>query len=165
MRVPIRKGGKYTHLKPDPNLTQAKYDELKARLDRLKKARPQLAEEVKKYASDGDFSENAAYQIAKGRLRGVNQGILELEDQLKRAIIIKPVKNTGCVGIGCTVTVNVESKQKTYAILGPVETNPSLGIISYKSPIGAALLGHKIGDRVEIKINDREVEFKIIRIE
>jgi len=165
MRVPIRKGGKYTHLKPDPHLTRAKYDELKAKLDRFKKIRPALAEEVKKYASDGDFSENAAYQIAKGRLRGINQGILDLEDQLKRALIIIPGKNTGCVGIGCTVTVEVEGKQKTYSILGSAEANPSLGVISYKSPIGSALLGHGVGDRIQVKINGRVVEYKIIKIE
>ncbi len=164
MRVPIRKGGKYTHLKPDPHLTRAKYDELKAKLDRLKKIRPGLAEEVKKYAADGDFSENAAYQIAKGRLRGVNQGILDLEDQLKRAIIIKPGGNAGCVNIGCTVTVVVAGKRKTYSILGSAETNPSLGIISYRSPIGSALLGHGPSDRIRVKINGREVEYEIIKI-
>jgi len=166
MRVPIRKPGKYTHQKPDPHLTKKKYDELKTKLERLKRVRPRLAEEVKKYASDGDFSENAAYQIAKGRLRGVNQGIVELEDQLKRAILIKRKKNTGCVGIGCTVTLqDADGKNKTYTILGSAEADPALGIISHNSPIGSALMGRKIGDQVTVPLKDKVLIYKIIKIQ
>ena len=100
MQLPIRKPGKYTYLKPDQHLTQAKFNELKNKLERLKFNRPRLTEEVKKYASDGDFSENAAYQIAKGKLRGLNQKILEIEDHLKRAVIIQPIKNGEAVRLG-----------------------------------------------------------------
>jgi len=165
MQLPIRKPGKYTHLKPDQHLTEAKYNELKNKLERLKFNRPRLAEEVKKYASDGDFSENAAYQIAKGKLRGMNQRILEIEDHLKRAIIIKPNKNSHIVQLGSSVTVAVGEKEKTYLILGSSETNPQKGIISRSSPIGASLIGKKINDKVKIKLADKEVEYKIIKIE
>jgi len=165
MQLPIRKPGKYTHLKPDQHLTEAKYNELKNKLDRLKFNRPRLAEEVKKYASDGDFSENAAYQIAKGKLRGMNQKILEIEDHLKRAVIIKPNKNSGVVQLGSSVTVAVGEKEKTYLILGSSETNPQKGIISRSSPIGASLIGKKINDKVKIKLADKEVEYKVIKIE
>ncbi|MDP2736513.1 MAG: GreA/GreB family elongation factor [bacterium] len=164
MQLPIRKSGKYTHLKPDQHLTQAKYNELKNKLDRLKFNRPRLAEEVKKYASDGDFSENAAYQIAKGRLRGMNQGILEIEEHLKRAVIIKPNKNSCLVQLGSSVTVATAGKQKTFLILGSSETNPERGIISRNSPIGSALMGRKLGDQIKIKLADRVVEYKIIKI-
>lgn len=165
MQLPIRKPGQYTHLKPDQHLTEVKYNELKNKLDRLKFNRPRLAEEVKKYASDGDFSENAAYQIAKGRLRGMNQGILEIEDHLKRAIIIKPNKNSSLVQLGSSVTVDVAGKQKTFLILGSSETNPSKGVISHNSPIGSALMGRKLGDQIKIKLADKEVDYKIIKIE
>jgi transcription elongation factor GreA len=165
MQLPIRKPGKYTHLKPDQHLTEAKYNELKNKLERLKFNRPRLAEEVKKYASDGDFSENAAYQIAKGKLRGMNQRILEIEDHLKSAVIIKPNKNSGVVQLGSSVTVAVGEKEKTYLILGSSETNPQKGIISRSSPIGASLIGKKINDKVKIKLADKEVEYKIIKIE
>jgi transcription elongation factor GreA len=165
MQTPIRKPGKYTHLKPDRHLTEVKYSELKNKLDRLKFNRPRLAEEVKKYASDGDFSENAAYQIAKGRLRGMNQKILEIEDHLKLAVIIKPVKNSGLVQLGSSVTVATGGKEKTYLILGSSETNPQSGIISRNSPIGSALIGGKLGEQIKIKLADRVVEYKIIKIE
>ena len=164
MQLPIRKPGKYTHLKPDRNLTEAKYIELKNKLARLKLNRPRLAEEVKKYAADGDFSENAAYQIAKGRLRGTNQGILEIEEHLKRAIIIKPNKDSDLVQLGSSVTVDVSGKQKTFLILGSSETNPERGIISHNSPIGSALIGKKLGNRIKIKLADKTVEYKIIKI-
>lgn len=165
MQIPIRKPGKYTHLKPDQHLTEAKYNELKNKLSRLKLNRPLLAEEVKKYASDGDFSENAAYQIAKGKLRGLNQKILEIENHLKRAVIIKPNKNSGLVQLGSSVTVQTAGREKTFLILGSSETNPQKGIISHNSPIGSALMGKRIHDRIKIKLADREVEYKIIKIE
>ncbi len=165
MQTPIRKPGEYTHLKPDQHLTQAKYNELKNKLDRIKFNRPRLAEEVKKYASDGDFSENAAYQIAKGRLRGMNQRILELEDHLKRAVIIKPNKNISLVQLGSSVTIATAGREKTYLILGSSETNPQAGVISRNSPIGSALMGRKIHDQIKIKLADRIIEYKIIKIE
>ncbi|MDD4271193.1 MAG: GreA/GreB family elongation factor [Patescibacteria group bacterium] len=165
MQLPIRKPGKYTYLKPDQHLTEAKYNELKNKLNRLKFNRPRLAEEVKKYASDGDFSENAAYQIAKGKLRGMNQRILEIEDHLKRAVIIKPNKKSGVVQLGSSVTVEANGREKTYLILGSSETNPAKGIISRNSPIGSALIGRRLGDQIKIKLADREIEYKIIKIE
>lgn len=165
MQLPFRKPGKYTHLKPDQHLTETKFNELKNKLERLKFNRPRLADEVKRLAEMGDFSENAAYQIAKGRLRGVNQGILEIENQLKNAIIIKPDKNTETVQFGSSVTVETASREKTYLILGSTETNPGRGVISSRSPIGSALIGKRIGDQMRVKLADKIVEYKIIKIE
>ena len=165
MRVPIRKPGKFTNLKQDPHITREKFNELQIKLERLKKiSQPRMIAEVKRLASDGDFSENAAYQIAKGRLRGINQGILETEDLLKRAIIIEPQKNNGTVQLGNIVTVEVNGKQKIYQILGSSETNPDKGIISHNSPIGRNLIGKRIGDVVSIQLNNKEVKYKIIKI-
>ncbi|MFA6171241.1 MAG: GreA/GreB family elongation factor [Patescibacteria group bacterium] len=164
MRVPIRKPGKYTHLKPDPHLTEEKYNELKSKLVRMLKSRPPLIEEVKFHALNGDFSENAAYQIAKGRLRGLNQRIIELEDHLKQAIIISP-RNNFRIEAGHKVTVLVRGKEKIYKILGSSETDPDKGIISRNSPIGSALLGRKAGDRVKVRLAEKEVIYEILKIE
>ena len=153
MRVPIRKPGKYTHLKPDPHLTEEKFNELKNKLARLKKSQPVAAAEVARLAEMGDFSENAAYQMAKGHLRGINQRILELEDHLHRALIIKPMKNTQTVQLGHRVTIETAGKQKTYLVLGSSETNPGEGIISRNSPIGSALMGHQVGGKVKKKMS------------
>ncbi len=164
MRVPTRKPGKYTDQTRDPHMTQAKFDELKAQLERMLKARPAQTAEVKHLAEMGDFSENAAYQIAKGRLRGLNQRIMETEDHLKYAQIITTGKD-GIIQLGSTVTIEQAGKQQTFTILGPTETNPVKGIISYKSPLGAALLGKRVGDLVVFQQGDKTVTGKIIHPE
>ena len=166
MRTPIRKSGKYTHLKPDPHITEAKFSELKGKLERLIKFnRPRVAEEVKKLGEMGDFSENAAYSMAKGRLRGINQRIIELKNHLKNAVIIKLIKNTETVQLGHRVTIENAGKQKSYLILGSAESNPLKGIISHNSPIGSALMGHKVGDKVKIQLINKRIEYRIIKIE
>lgn len=164
MQTPKRKPGKYTGLKPDPYLTEAKVRELKAKLENLKKRQPGLIAEVKRLASDGDFSENAAYQIAKGRLRGLNQKISDISNHLKSAIVIAPRNNNFTVQIGNTVDIEINGQEKTFTILGSSETDPSKGIISHNSPIGSALLNKKVGDSIKIKLKDRDVEYKIKRI-
>ncbi|MEK9132853.1 MAG: GreA/GreB family elongation factor [Patescibacteria group bacterium] len=166
MRVPYRKPGKYSQIKSDPILTEGKFTELKNKLNRLKNlSQPRAIEEVKRLAELGDFSENVEYQIAKGRLRGINDSILKIENQLKHAVIITPQKQIETVQIGHKVTVQSDNKARTYQILGSSETNPHKGIISYNSPIGAALIGRKVGDVVKTKVDHNEVAYKIIRIE
>lgn len=165
MRVPIRKPGKYTHEKADPNITGKKFDELKIKVEHLKKTvRPRLAAEVKRLALMGDFSENVAYSIAKGKLRGLNQRILDIEDLLKRAKIIKPQKSSQ-VQLGSIVTFELEKKEKTYKILGSVEANPDLGIISANSPIGKALISLRAGDEFILKTGNQEKQGKVLKIE
>lgn len=165
MQVPIRKKETYVKPKPDPYITEAKFLELKNKLERLKShTRPQAAEEVKRLAEMGDFSENVGYQVAKGRLRGLNQKILDIEDHLKNALIFHPNKNTQVVQLGHSVTIEIGNKQKTYTILGSSETDPTTGVISHNSPIGAALLGHRVGDLVKAQLAAKEIEYKIIKI-
>jgi len=164
MRVPIRKPGKYTNLKPDAHLTPEKLAELKNKLEKLKTIRPRLAEEVKILSTTGDYSENAGYQMAKGRLRSLNQRILDLEEMIKNAVIIK-LKKSGVVELGSTVTVEIAGREKKYKILGSSETDPARGVISRNSAVGRALLGRRAGDIVKIRIGDKEVIYKIIKIE
>ncbi len=166
MRVPYRKPGKYSQIKSDPLLTEGKLIELKNKLDRLKNiSKPRAIEEVKRLAELGDFSENVEYQIAKGRLRGINDSITKIENQLKHAVIITPQKQIDTVQLGHKVTVESNGKEKTYQILGSSETNPHKGIISYNSPIGTALIGHKVGEIIKIKVGDKEIAYKIILVE
>lgn len=163
MRIPTRKPGKYTDQTRDPHMTQAKFDELKSQLARMLKARPAQTVEVKHLAEMGDFSENAAYQIAKGRLRGLNQRIMEIEDHLKYAKIITPEKG-GIIQLGSTVTIEQAGKQQTFTILGPTETNPAKGIISHKSPLGAVLIGKCVGDIAYVPMAEKKVEIAIITV-
>ncbi len=164
MRTLNRKSENKSQLPSDPMITGAKFAELKEKLEYLiTKARPQTAQEVARLAEMGDFSENYAYQAAKGRLRGINNNILKLEHQLNRAEIIAP-KNDDRVQVGHMVVIECEGKSKTYQILGSSETDPTRGIISQNSPIGSALLNKKIGETVKIQLANKEVEYKIISI-
>lgn len=164
MRVPKRKSEEGVNHVVDPHITQAKYDELAGKLERIKNSIPALAQEVMWHAKNGDFSENAPYQIAKGRLRGANQRILELNDLINRAVIIAPATTDGRVQLGSTVTVEINGGVKTYRILGSAETNPEKGVISHNSPLGAALMGHQAGEIVKLRLNRKEAEYKIIKI-
>ncbi len=165
MQIPIRKSGKYTYRTADPRLTETKVAELQDKLRRLKNNRPRLAAEVKVLSEGGDFSENAGYSAAKGRLRGMNQRILELEEQLKNAKIITPPTDASRIQLGHSVTVEIAGKRTTYRILGSTETDPNQGVISSNSPIGSALIGHRVGDRVTFRSATKIIECRVVRIE
>ncbi len=150
MRVPIRKGDSRVFAPKDYYLSPSKYRELEAEIVRLTAKRPSLAKEVKRLAEMGDFSENAGYQLAKGRLRGLNQRILEITDRLRKAEIITGDEDISAVQIGHTVSLKSTSGHKNYTILGGSESNPSQGIISHLSPLGSALLGKSVGETVSI---------------
>jgi transcription elongation factor GreA len=131
----------------------------------LQVVRPRAIEEVKRLAMMGDFSENAGYQMAKGKLRGINQRIIDFENMIKYAEIIDTGGDKTFVRLGDTVTVEKNGKQQSFLILGSAETNPQTGVISHNSPLGSLLLDKRAGDIVKMNLADKIVEYKIIRIE
>lgn len=165
MQLPYRKPGKYSQVPTDNLMTEAKFNELQKKLASLKASQPQAARDVARLAEMGDFSENVEYQLAKGRLRGINQNITQIEYNLEHAEIIQATKNSDRVQIGSTVTVDSEKGSSTFQILGSSETNPAKGIISHTSPIGSALLGHKTGEKIKIFIGPKEIEYTIVKIQ
>lgn len=164
MQLPYRKPGKYSQATPDYMLSSAKLFDLGRKLDTMKKRRPGAAAEVARLAELGDFSENVEYQLAKGKLRGLNQRILEIEHQVNRAVVIAPPR-TNRISIGHTVTITNGISESTYQILGSSETNPAKGIISHTSPLGAALLGHAVGEKVCVAGRGAPVEYTILKVE
>ncbi len=150
---------------PDPVMSEAKFIELQNKLKKLKTIHPDAAREVSRLAEMGDFSENAEYQLAKGRLRGINNRIMVLENQLNHADIIQKHIPGDTIRLGNTVTVEYAKKQKTYQILGSSESDPARGIISQTSPIGAALLGHKVGETVKVTLAKKTLEYTVLKIE
>ncbi|HRH23047.1 MAG TPA: GreA/GreB family elongation factor [Candidatus Magasanikbacteria bacterium] len=165
MQLPYRKPGKYAHTPLDPFITQDKLDQLTRKLARLQNERPLLAKEVARLAELGDFSENVEYQLAKGKLRAVNQRILVLENQLKQAQIISSHSDSDIIELGDRVTLESEGRRKTYQILGSAETDPDQGIISHHSPIGEALIGKKVGETIAVDIGKKKIEYLIIQKE
>ncbi|PIR93897.1 hypothetical protein COT97_04195 [Candidatus Falkowbacteria bacterium CG10_big_fil_rev_8_21_14_0_10_39_11] len=168
MQIPKRKSEQNVrHTQPDRFMTPEKYAELVAKLDRMENySQPKLANEVKRLAEFGDFSENAAYQIAKGKLRGLNNRILKTRVLIDHAEIIQPNKNTDQVEMGHEVTIEINGKEKTYRLLGFHETNPSAGIISTTSPLGASMIGKEVGDEVTVDMGiGKQIEYTIKKIQ
>lgn len=166
MQTPKRKPGRYTNMQPDPQVTPAKLAELKRMLEKLKRVeQPHAIAEMQRLAEMGDFSENAAYQIAKGRVRGIDRRIIELEYQISRVELIHPNASIDSVALGHQVTVEIAGKKNRYRILGSVETDPNKGVISRNSPLGAALMGRRVGDVVEVGRGGSHVSCTIIAIE
>lgn len=165
MQLPYRKPGKYAQTQNDPLMTKEKFRELERELARLKEKQPKAATEVARLAELGDFSENVEYQLAKGRLRGINNAMLKLEYQINHAEIIAPKKG-GAVSIGSTVTIESGGKTKTYQILGSSETDPGKGVISYTSPLGTAVMGKQVGEVVRVSRKGKsEVTYTIVGIQ
>lgn len=164
MRIPYRKPGIYSQMKQDPLLTEGKLSDLKNKLERLKNSQPKAAAEVARLAELGDFSENAEYQMAKGRLRGINSGILNLQRQIDNAVLIENNTDNDKIKIGHTVTISSQDKIKTFKILGSVESDPNNGIISHNSPLGIALMDKIVGDEIEINLSTGIKKYKILEI-
>ena len=134
------------------HLTEEGLARMREELARLKRALPERIAEAQRTAAFGDRSDNAEYKDAKGTLRRTNYRIFELEDQLKRVVIIVTgVNSQGTVQLGSTVVLETNDGQKTYEIVGPRETDPADGRISHVSPLGAALMNRKKGDSVTIQ--------------
>lgn len=165
MQVPIRKPGKFTHTKPDLFMTQEKLNELTKNLEKLKNKIPKERDEVQRLGAMGDFSENAAYQIAKGRLRGLNSAIEKIEYSIKHAKLIQEPQQNDCVRIGSTVTIQNDQGLLKFKILGSSESDPAKGVISHLSALGSTLLGKKLDEPVKLNLNEKTFFYTIIKIE
>lgn len=136
-------------------LTKEGKEELEKRLEFLKLVkRPEIVERIKTAREMGDLSENAEYDAAKTE-QGIIEGeILEIEAKLKYAVIIKDNAKKGTVSLGSKVDfVDEDTKEvSTYEIVGTTEADVECGRISNESPIGNALLGHKVGETVKVPV-------------
>ncbi len=142
-----------------------KYEE---ELETLKtQGRADIAEKIKVARGYGDLSENSEYDEAKNEQAKIEARIVELEAMLKNVEIIEDVKKSSkSVVIGSKVKIlDVEFDEECeYQIVGSAEADPSSGLISDESPVGKALLGHKVGDTVIAEAPAGEIEFKIISV-
>lgn len=136
-------------------LTQAGYEDLEKELEYLKtEKRPEIAEKIKVARGFGDLSENSEYDEAKNEQGLVEQQINEIEYTLKNAKIVnKEEMQKSGINVGAHVTVvDEDGEEEQYDIVGTTEFDPFNGKISLDSPIGAALIGHKAGETVEVNL-------------
>jgi transcription elongation factor GreA len=148
-------------------LTPEGYQKLEEELDHLKTVRrPEVAQAIHDAKMDGDISENAGYEEAK-RQQGFLEGrIMTIEAMLKNAVLIESNGATDVVMLGSRVTVKEDGfDPETYVIVGSAEANPGKGRISNESPLGKALLGSQVGDRVEFETPGGTLEMELLRIE
>ena len=148
-------------------LTPEGYKKLEEELEHLKNVRrPEVAAAIHEAKMDGDVSENAGYEEAK-RQQGFLEGrIITVETMLKNAVLIETDRSSDTVILGSRVTVVEDGfDPETYTIVGSAEANPGDGRISNESPLGKALMGHRVGDVVSFKAPGGTVEMKLINIE
>lgn len=130
--------------------------------------RKEVAAKIKDAISYGDLSENSEYEEAKNEQAFVEGRILELEEKIKHAKIIKEAVGVKTVQLGTTVHLQNLTKGKedveVYTIVGSTEADPFEGRISNESPVGSVLLDKKKGDSVKAKIPAGTVEYKIVKL-
>lgn len=137
-------------------------DELEYRIGTV---RPKILEEVKFTRSFGDLSENAEYHAAK-RERGKNESrIRYIRNMLKTAIVIEDRSSSDEIGLFDTVTYYVEEDdcEEQVRIVTTLRQNSMEGLISKESPLGSAIMGKKLGDRILVKVNDNYSYYIVIR--
>ena len=127
--------------------------------------RKNAIEAVKEARAQGDLSENFEYYAAKRENGANNSRIRYLERMLKNAEIVSDQSKSDEVGINNTVTLYMEDddEEETYKIVTSIRGNSMKGHISTESPMGKALLGHKVGERVYIKVNENFGYYAVIR--
>lgn len=147
-------------------LTKSDIEKMEAEIEHRKLVtRKELIEAVKEARAQGDLSENFEYYAAKREKNQNESRIRYLEKMVKTAKIISDESAEDEVGINNKVTVYVEEDEEevTYRIITTVRGNSLQGLISIDSPLGKALLGHKVGDRVTVKVNEQYSYDVIIR--
>ena len=149
-------------------LTEREVEKRRQKLDYLKgERRLEIAEMLKIARGFGDLSENAEYDAAKNEQAKNEYDIAVLEDELQHVHIVdETTLASGGVNIGTTVTVRNAKNgfETTYQIVGTTEADPRGGKISNESPIGAALMGHKAGEKVDVHTPGGLLELEIVCI-
>ena len=138
-------------------LTQVDIDKMKEELQhRIQVLRPQLIEEVKVARSFGDLSENFEYKAAKREKNRNDSRIRYLQNMIKTAVVIDGTSQGEGIALFDKVTFLMENTGKTRKIqlVTTLRQDALKGLISKESPVGKALLGHKVGDRVKIQVSD-----------
>jgi transcription elongation factor GreB len=132
----------------------------------LKRERPRVVEEVSVAAADGDRSENAAYIYGKKRLREIDRRLRFLTKRLESAVVVSETSGrTDQVFFGAWVEVQGEDgERREYRIVGEDEVDPNVGKISWRSPLGRALLKRKKGDEVIVRRPAGETQVTVVGI-
>ena len=128
--------------------------------------RPSIVAKIKAARELGDLSENFEYHAAKNEQGMMEARIKELEGIIKNHVLIQPRTEKEIVGMGSTVRFLEDgADEESYRIVGPAEADPKAGRVSFESALGKALMGHRVGEEVEIKTAHGAYSVRITAIE
>lgn len=149
-------------------VTKQGLEELKNELHDLEKVkRPQVLERVSQARAMGDLSENSEYTAAREELSLIDGRLEELADMLKRVELInesKASKKKSAVALGSTVTVKINGKKEVFEVVGEWEADPQEKKISHESPLGKALIGKALNDKIEVEAPAGKILYHIVEI-
>jgi len=146
-------------------LTKEGLDTLKAEYDELANVkRPAAVVRLANAREQGDLSENSEYTDAKQALAFMDGRILELEEVLHGVKVVTSHPK-GQIGVGCKVTLHINGKKEEFTVVGEWEADPASKKISHESPLGKALMGKKVGEKVEVEAPAGKILYKILHIE
>lgn len=149
-------------------ITQTGLEELKRELVELKKERTEVIETIKVAKSFGDLSENAEYSTARERQTFVEARVQDIEDKIKKAILVDTTHNKNVVGLGSKIEIiqvnNSNASAKIVELVSSAESDPLAGKISQDSPLGMALINRMVGDEAVVKTPQKELHYKIKKI-
>jgi len=150
-------------MKKQYQITAEGKKELEHELVTLKARRGEVADKISNARDFGDLSENAEYDAAREDQGLLETRIAEIEEIVNNAEIIKS-SHKGTIGLGSLVELKNGAKKVQYTIVGPVEANPLEGKISNESPIGMALYGKKVDDKVTITTPKGDISYTIVSV-
>jgi transcription elongation factor GreA len=128
--------------------------------------RPDVLERLSQARNMGDLSENAEYVAARDDLSFIDGRIEELEELLKQAVLIQEPHGKGShtVKLGSTVLVNIKGKKEEFTLVGEWEADPGEKKISHESPLGKALIGKGVGEKVEVEAPAGTLSYTIVSV-
>ena len=144
-------------IKKSISLTAGGKKELEAELERLIASRPEITERIATARAFGDLSENEEYSSARNEQKIAEGRIIEIQEILKNAKIIRGGKKDTVV-LGATVKLDMGGREVTYVLVGPTEANPLEGKISNESPIGKVIFGRKVGESFDFNGKTIKIE-------
>lgn len=147
-------------------VTEQGFADLRAELDELQAIkRPEIVRRLQEAKHDGDFMDTSETQPIEQELAFVDARIQELEDMLDHAELIQQGPEDNQVDIGETVVIQTEDGAlEEYTIVGMAEADPGRGLISNESPLGQALLGHKVGEQVVVHAPVGDIRYRIVSV-
>ena len=145
------------------HITKQGKEDLEKELKELIDSRSDVADEIAAARENGDLSENAEYTAAREKQSRVEARIAEIEGILDGAQIIQS-DGDGTISLGDHVVVSQDGKESAFDVVGAIEADPANNKISHESPLGAALMGKKVGDEVSIKTSKGEKVYKVVSV-